>query len=153
MAAPPSCQVVDEDAEFNGAGVDEFFTGCSMDNVGRDYQVVAIMGPQSSGKSTLLNSVVRPPPALPPPDSSWEWQGPKRVGMSGEGAVLPQQRSRIRSLTRLAAVHALFKGASSTKEQPRLLGIRSEVGATTPPTTSCHMNHRMLCSLAPRSRR
>lgn len=81
MAAPPSCQVVDEDAEFNGAGVDEFFAGCSMDNVGRDYQVVAIMGPQSSGKSTLLNSVVRPP--RPPQMACGSGEGARCVGVSG----------------------------------------------------------------------
>lgn len=56
--ASPSCQVVDGEAEFNEPGVQDFFSAVKMDHVGRDYQVVAIMGPQSSGKSTLLNAVV-----------------------------------------------------------------------------------------------
>ena len=37
-------------------------TGVS--DAGVAYGVVAIVGPQSSGKSTLLNRVVRPPPPL-----------------------------------------------------------------------------------------
>ena len=58
MMAASSCHVVDGSAEFNPGEVQRFFNNVNMEGVGRDYQVIAIMGPQSSGKSTLLNSVV-----------------------------------------------------------------------------------------------
>lgn len=58
MSSPvPSCQVVDGESEFNAEGIEEFFSSVNLEHVGRDYQVVAIMGPQSSGKSTLMNTV------------------------------------------------------------------------------------------------
>lgn len=53
-----ACQVVNGDGMFEEQDVQQFFGASKMDDVGRDYQVVAIMGPQSSGKSTLLNHVV-----------------------------------------------------------------------------------------------
>lgn len=52
-------QVVDGDAEFNAAGVDSFVKSSGVESAGVGYTVVAIMGPQSSGKSTLLNHLVR----------------------------------------------------------------------------------------------
>lgn len=53
-----ACQVVNGDGVFGQQDVEQFFGASQMEDVGRDYQVVAIMGPQSSGKSTLLNHVV-----------------------------------------------------------------------------------------------
>jgi ABC-type cobalamin/Fe3+-siderophores transport system ATPase subunit len=51
-------QVISGDGVFNSADVDRFVQEQGLTAKGQDYQVVAIMGPQSSGKSTLLNYVV-----------------------------------------------------------------------------------------------
>lgn len=50
-------QVVDEDGNFNDELAD-FVRGGNVGNTGTEYQIVAITGPQSSGKSTLMNVVV-----------------------------------------------------------------------------------------------
>ena len=52
-------QVVNGDGEFNTSGVGEFVRETGVESAGVAYTVVAIMGPQSSGKSTLLNNLVR----------------------------------------------------------------------------------------------
>ena len=61
MAQPKSgiLQVVSGDAEFNDDGVVSFMREHDVQDAGVEYQVVAITGPQSSGKSTLMNAVVR----------------------------------------------------------------------------------------------
>ena len=51
-------QVVNGDGEFNTSGVAEFVHETGVESAGVGYTVVAIMGPQSSGKSTLLNNLV-----------------------------------------------------------------------------------------------
>jgi ABC-type thiamine transport system ATPase subunit len=51
-------QVVDEIGEFNH-GLEDFVQRSAVGNAGTNYQIVAITGPQSSGKSTLMNVVVR----------------------------------------------------------------------------------------------
>eukprot|EP00955_Chlamydomonas_euryale_P035238 350048-Chlamydomonas_euryale.AAC.10 len=51
-------QVIDGDGEFRSREVEVFMSQPRLANGRQDYQVVAIMGPQSSGKSTLLNYVV-----------------------------------------------------------------------------------------------
>lgn len=48
-------QVVDGEGDFNTSGVVNFVHETGVEASGVDYTVVAIMGPQSSGKSTLLN--------------------------------------------------------------------------------------------------
>ena len=63
QAGPPKpqrelLQVVSGSGEFNNALVREFLTKNKLDQSGVDYQIIAITGPQSSGKSTLLNHVV-----------------------------------------------------------------------------------------------
>ncbi len=52
-------QIVDGSGCISGAdAVDGFFSSISMDHCSNDdYNIVAIMGPQSSGKSTLMNTV------------------------------------------------------------------------------------------------
>eukprot|EP00854_Cymbomonas_tetramitiformis_P019847 gene19847-23738_t len=57
MAAPPKIQLVDFNGMFNVDGFTDFVIESNMESWGLDYKVVAIMGPQSSGKSTLLNQV------------------------------------------------------------------------------------------------
>ena len=52
-------QVVNGDGEYNASGVTSFVLETGVESAGVDYTVVAIMGPQSSGKSTLLNNLVR----------------------------------------------------------------------------------------------
>ena len=59
MAQSHILQVVNGDGEFDGTRVSEFLASHSINDVGVGYQVVAITGPQSSGKSTLMNAVVR----------------------------------------------------------------------------------------------
>ena len=58
MAAPKT-QVVTGGGDFNASQVASFAAASQLDAAGVDYQIVAITGPQSSGKSTLLNHVVR----------------------------------------------------------------------------------------------
>ncbi|KAK7332534.1 hypothetical protein VNO80_29287 [Phaseolus coccineus] len=57
MANDGSCstQLIDGDGEFNVAGLDNFIKTVKLASCGLSYAVVAIMGPQSSGKSTLMN--------------------------------------------------------------------------------------------------
>lgn len=59
-------QVVDDDGTYQQDAVEAFVREQDLDSAGVDYQIVAIMGPQSSGKSTLMNAVVSPhsPPTL-----------------------------------------------------------------------------------------
>ena len=58
MAQSHILQVVNGDGDFNEAGVEEFVKQHRITEAGVGYQVVAITGPQSSGKSTLMNAVV-----------------------------------------------------------------------------------------------
>ncbi|PON67730.1 RHD3/Sey [Parasponia andersonii] len=55
--AEESCatQLIDGNGEFNVAGLEDFTKKVKLAECGLSYAVVAIMGPQSSGKSTLLN--------------------------------------------------------------------------------------------------
>lgn len=54
----PVLQVVSGDGQFNTEGVQDFVAANKLDTCGVGYSIVAITGPQSSGKSTLLNHVV-----------------------------------------------------------------------------------------------
>ncbi|KAL3616756.1 hypothetical protein CASFOL_039150 [Castilleja foliolosa] len=55
--AQDSCptQLIAGDGEFNSAGLRDFINSVKLYDCGLSYAIVAIMGPQSSGKSTLLN--------------------------------------------------------------------------------------------------
>ncbi|GMH34197.1 hypothetical protein BSKO_02031 [Bryopsis sp. KO-2023] len=55
MAQP--LQLVDGSGSFNIDGVEDFAKSSNLVHAGLNYQIVAIMGPQSSGKSTLMNHV------------------------------------------------------------------------------------------------
>ncbi|XP_068649719.1 protein ROOT HAIR DEFECTIVE 3-like [Aristolochia californica] len=48
-------QLIDGDGVFNISGLENFMKTVKLGECGLSYAVVAIMGPQSSGKSTLLN--------------------------------------------------------------------------------------------------
>ncbi|OIV96013.1 hypothetical protein TanjilG_27117 [Lupinus angustifolius] len=48
-------QLIDGDGEFNATGLDHFIRTVNLSSCALSYAVVAIMGPQSSGKSTLMN--------------------------------------------------------------------------------------------------
>ncbi|XP_027088942.1 protein ROOT HAIR DEFECTIVE 3 homolog 2 isoform X1 [Coffea arabica] len=50
-----STQLIDGNGEFNFVGLEKFMKAMKFSQCGLSYAVVAIMGPQSSGKSTLLN--------------------------------------------------------------------------------------------------
>ncbi|PIN02911.1 hypothetical protein CDL12_24571 [Handroanthus impetiginosus] len=50
-----STHLIDGDGTFNVAGLDNFMKEVKLVAYGLSYAVVAITGPQSSGKSTLLN--------------------------------------------------------------------------------------------------
>ncbi|KAG9141472.1 hypothetical protein Leryth_001904 [Lithospermum erythrorhizon] len=50
-----STQLIDGDGNFNADGLDSFMKAVKLKDCGLSYTVVSIMGPQSSGKSTLLN--------------------------------------------------------------------------------------------------
>lgn len=52
-------QVVNGEGGFNEEGVSGFVKQHKLNDVGVAYQIVAITGPQSSGKSTLMNTLVR----------------------------------------------------------------------------------------------
>ncbi|KAJ0614700.1 putative P-loop containing nucleoside triphosphate hydrolase [Helianthus annuus] len=48
-------QLIAGDGTFNADGLENFIKQVKLEECGRSYAVVAVMGPQSSGKSTLLN--------------------------------------------------------------------------------------------------
>ncbi|XP_023643020.1 protein ROOT HAIR DEFECTIVE 3 homolog 1 isoform X1 [Capsella rubella] len=50
-----SVQLIDGDGTYNVSGIDHFIKEVKLGDCGLSYAVVSIMGPQSSGKSTLLN--------------------------------------------------------------------------------------------------
>ncbi|KAK6148720.1 hypothetical protein DH2020_016245 [Rehmannia glutinosa] len=50
-----STHLIDGDGTFNVVGIDKFMKEVKLAECGLSYAIVAIMGPQSSGKSTLLN--------------------------------------------------------------------------------------------------
>lgn len=50
-----SIQLIDGDGVFNVSGLESFSKTVKLGDCGLSYAVVSIMGPQSSGKSTLLN--------------------------------------------------------------------------------------------------
>ncbi|XP_047266124.1 protein ROOT HAIR DEFECTIVE 3 isoform X1 [Capsicum annuum] len=50
-----STHLIDGDGVFNVAGIENFMREVKLAECGLSYAVVSIMGPQSSGKSTLLN--------------------------------------------------------------------------------------------------
>ncbi|KAL9228546.1 hypothetical protein vseg_004113 [Gypsophila vaccaria] len=54
-----STQLIDGDGEFNVSGIDTFLKVVKLAECGLSYAVASIMGPQSSGKSTLLNHLFR----------------------------------------------------------------------------------------------
>ncbi|CAH1447205.1 unnamed protein product [Lactuca virosa] len=54
-AACCSTHLIDGDGSFNATGLDKFMKEVKLGECGLSYAVVSIMGPQSSGKSTLLN--------------------------------------------------------------------------------------------------
>ncbi|KAM7274226.1 hypothetical protein ACFE04_028890 [Oxalis oulophora] len=54
-----STQLIDGDGGFNVSGIDQFIKDVKLPECGLSYAVVSIMGPQSSGKSTLLNNLFR----------------------------------------------------------------------------------------------
>ncbi|OVA01312.1 RHD3/Sey1 [Macleaya cordata] len=54
-----STQLIDGDGTFNVSGLDNFSKAVKLGECGLSYAVVSIMGPQSSGKSTLLNHLFR----------------------------------------------------------------------------------------------
>ncbi|XP_057549786.1 protein ROOT HAIR DEFECTIVE 3-like [Amaranthus tricolor] len=50
-----STQLIDGDGTFNVSGIEAFMKEVKLAECGLSYAIVSIMGPQSSGKSTLLN--------------------------------------------------------------------------------------------------
>lgn len=72
------CQVIDGDGVFQEQQLDEFVHQHGVIDARTSYQVVAIMGPQSSGKSTLMNFVV----------SVGATDGPSRFTWSSCGFVM-----------------------------------------------------------------
>uniref|UniRef100_K3ZDP1 GB1/RHD3-type G domain-containing protein n=1 Tax=Setaria italica TaxID=4555 RepID=K3ZDP1_SETIT len=50
-------QLIDGEGEFAGEGAERFMAAAGVAGCGLSYAVVSIMGPQSSGKSTLLNQL------------------------------------------------------------------------------------------------
>ena len=57
MALTKKHQLVTHDGELHEDALTEYLDSLGAKEWNRRYQVVAIMGPQSSGKSTLLNHV------------------------------------------------------------------------------------------------
>ncbi|KAM0944076.1 putative P-loop containing nucleoside triphosphate hydrolase [Dioscorea sansibarensis] len=52
-------QLIDGNGQFNERGLEHFVRTVKLVDCGLSYAVVSIMGPQSSGKSTLLNHLFR----------------------------------------------------------------------------------------------
>ena len=59
MSSHNTLQVVTGEGMFNAENVKAFMRDHHLEAAGVDYSVVAITGPQSSGKSTLMNTLVR----------------------------------------------------------------------------------------------
>ncbi|XP_058073929.1 protein ROOT HAIR DEFECTIVE 3-like [Magnolia sinica] len=61
MGMDESCStnLIDGDGAFNVSGIENFVKAVKLGECGLSYAVVSIMGPQSSGKSTLLNHLFR----------------------------------------------------------------------------------------------
>lgn len=51
-------QMIEGDGTFNAEGLGRFIAQHSLAECRTNYQIAAIMGPQSSGKSTLMNHLV-----------------------------------------------------------------------------------------------
>lgn len=51
-------QIIDGDGQFHRTACDGLVNASGPGDQRNNYQVVAIMGPQSSGKSTLMNHLV-----------------------------------------------------------------------------------------------
>ena len=62
----PNLQVVNKDGEYATEDFQKFAASTRLERAGMDYQIVAIMGPQSSGKSPLLLITSRCCPVLHP---------------------------------------------------------------------------------------
>ncbi|XP_044946750.1 protein ROOT HAIR DEFECTIVE 3 homolog 1-like [Hordeum vulgare subsp. vulgare] len=58
-AGAHAVQLIDGEGEFAGDSAERFMTAAGVAGCGLSYAVVSIMGPQSSGKSTLLNQLFR----------------------------------------------------------------------------------------------
>ncbi|XP_040385450.1 protein ROOT HAIR DEFECTIVE 3 homolog 1 [Oryza brachyantha] len=56
-AAAEAVQLLDGEGEFGGEAAERFMAAAGVAGCGLSYAVVSIMGPQSSGKSTLLNQL------------------------------------------------------------------------------------------------
>ncbi|TVU49202.1 hypothetical protein EJB05_00500 [Eragrostis curvula] len=56
-AAATAVQLIDGEGEFAGESAERFMAAAGVAGCGLSYAVVSIMGPQSSGKSTLLNQL------------------------------------------------------------------------------------------------
>ncbi|XP_047310508.1 protein ROOT HAIR DEFECTIVE 3-like [Impatiens glandulifera] len=50
-----STHLIDGEGKFNSSGLESFTQNANLSKSGKSYSVISIMGPQSSGKSTLLN--------------------------------------------------------------------------------------------------
>ncbi|XP_047310531.1 protein ROOT HAIR DEFECTIVE 3-like [Impatiens glandulifera] len=50
-----STHLIDGQGMFNSSGLESFTQNAKLSQYGKSYSVISIMGPQSSGKSTLLN--------------------------------------------------------------------------------------------------
>lgn len=55
---PGILQLVNGDGDFQTQALENFVKEHKVSSAGVHYQVIAITGPQSSGKSTLMNTVV-----------------------------------------------------------------------------------------------
>ena len=132
-------QVVSGDGAFNGAGVGEFVKETGVEGAGQGYTVVAIMGPQSSGKSTLLNHLVRSRRGCPPPLAALRAAAPPAaclpLGMARPRATLsapccvattpPQFGTRFEEMDALSGRSQTTRGiwlAKATKARRRCGG-------------------------------
>ncbi|KAF8071092.1 RHD3 [Scenedesmus sp. PABB004] len=107
-AAPDCCQVIDGEGNFQEAALEAFVAANGVVNARTNYQVVAIMGPQSSGKSTLMNHLVR-----------------RRAPRAGGGAL---RRGRGRVRRRAAAAAAV---AATAARPPQFGTAFAEMDAMT----------------------
>ncbi|KAL9335533.1 hypothetical protein Peur_072714 [Populus x canadensis] len=57
MKMEEGMQLIDGNGKFNVEGLKDFMTATGFAQCGLSYAIVAIIGPQSSGKSTLMNHV------------------------------------------------------------------------------------------------
>jgi hypothetical protein len=126
--AAPTVQIIDGDGAFQEDALKAWVNDTGVADRHANYQVVAIMGPQSSGKSTLLNHVVRDRRASGGPGAGGAGGGGAAARRRGDAAraaraaagLLPHESAgRARHVAAAAAQPGLPVSSTGRSPPPR----------------------------------